>query len=121
MVDEQLETKAGIVRGALSADGVRTFLGVPYGASTAGAGRLMAPRAVEPWDGVRDALAYGPSSWQMAPADDAQARMRADMLKVWGGANEPSMGEDCLVLNVWAPAEARERLPVLVYLHGGGH
>jgi para-nitrobenzyl esterase len=124
MVDDTFDlfdTKAGTLRGTVSPEGVRTFLGVPYGAPTAGTGRFMAPHAMEPWDGVRDALAYGPSSWQMAPADDAQARVRADMLKMWGGANEPSMGEDCLVLNVWAPAEAREPLPVLVYLHGGGH
>ncbi|HEY7106204.1 MAG TPA: carboxylesterase family protein [Acidimicrobiia bacterium] len=118
---DMLETTAGTVRGRISSDGVRTFLGVPYGASTANAGRFAAPRAVEPWGGVRDALDHGPSSWQMGPADEAQARVRTDMLQVWGGINEPSMSEDCLVLNVWAPAEVRAPLPVLVYLHGGGH
>jgi para-nitrobenzyl esterase len=44
-----------------------------------------------------------------------------EVLAMWGGFPEPSMAEDCLVLNVWAPAEAREPLPVLVFLHGGGH
>ena len=44
-----------------------------------------------------------------------------DMLAMWGGGPEPSMSEDCLVLNVWAPAEVSQPVPVVVYLHGGGH
>ena len=116
----QFPTTGGTVRGAV-VDGVRRFLGVPYGASTAGAERFRAPRPVEPWDGVRDAVAYGPSSWQRGPVGDEQVRAMQDMLAMWGGGPEPSMSEDCLVLNVWAPAEVAEPLPVLVYLHGGGH
>src|SRR5262245_58769583 len=99
-MDTMFETKAGTLRGS-TVDGTRNFLGIPYGAPTAAAGRFMAPRAVEPWQGVREARAYGASSWQMAPADESQAEMRAQMLAMWGGANEPSMSEDCLVLNVW--------------------
>ena len=68
-MNELFETTAGTVRGAM-VDSVRTFLGVPYGASTGGAARFKAPRPVEPWDGVRDALEYGASSWQRGPVGD---------------------------------------------------
>jgi len=120
VTDTRFETTGGTVRGAL-AGGVRAFLGVPYGASTAGAGRFRAPRPVEPWDGVRDALDYGPSSWQRAAVGAEQVQIMRDMLAMWGGGPEPSMSEDCLVLNVWAPAEVSQPVPVVVYLHGGGH
>lgn len=113
-MDVLFETTGGTVRGN-TVDGVRNFLGVPYGASTAGCGRFMAPRPVEPWDGVRDALNYGPSAWQRSGAG------MEETLAVWGGCPEPSMSEDCLVLNVWAPAQVTEPVPVLVFLHGGGH
>ena len=119
-MDTWFETTGGTVRGA-AVDGVRTFLGVPYGTSTVGAGRFRAPRSVEPWDGVRDALDYGPSSWQRSAEGAEQVEAMRQMLAMWGGGPEPSMSEDCLVLNVWAPAEAAEPLPVVVYLHGGGH
>ena len=120
MTGTLLETTGGTVPGAL-VGGVRTFLGVPYGASTAGAGRFRAPRPVEPWDGVRDALDYGASSWQRGAVGDEQVQIIRDMLAMWGGGPEPSMSEDCLVLNVWAPAEVSQPVPVVVYLHGGGH
>jgi para-nitrobenzyl esterase len=120
LAETLFETSGGTVRG-LVADGVRTFLGVPYGASTAGAGRFRPPGPVEPWAGVRDASDYGPSSWQRGAVGVEQQQLMREMLAMWGGGPEPSMSEDCLVLNVWAPAEVSEPVPVVVYLHGGGH
>jgi para-nitrobenzyl esterase len=112
MAETILRTSSGDVRGA-EHDGVRRFLGVPYGASTGGGNRFRAPQPVEPWPGVREATAYGPSAWQEVADGEA--------LKLFGGGSEPSMGEDCLVLNVWAPSAGAGNRPVLVFLHGGGH
>jgi para-nitrobenzyl esterase len=98
-----VDTGAGQVRGYLN-QSINTFKGIPYGASTAGKNRFMPPVKMTPWTGVRDALAFGPSSPQAALP-----------------AGSPRVGEDCLVLNVFTPGVGdREKRPVMVWLHGGG-
>src|SRR5436190_1721743 len=52
-------TKAGQLRGAVG-DGITSFKGIPYGASTAGSSRFKPPQKVQPWGDVRDATAFGP-------------------------------------------------------------
>ncbi|MEZ6031338.1 MAG: carboxylesterase family protein [Hyphomonadaceae bacterium] len=101
--DPIVETAAGKYRG-LSANGVYVFKGMRYGASTAGAGRFMPPRAPEPFAGVRDAFEYGDQTPQ-APG---------------GLAADTAMSEDCLRINVWTPALDTARRPVLLWFHGGG-
>jgi para-nitrobenzyl esterase len=100
------ETTFGKIRGE-EVQGIKTFKGVPYGASTAGKNRFMPPKDPAPWSGVRDALHYGPSTPQSDPAG-THAHVSAE-------------SEDCLVLNVWTPAlkDGRKR-PVLFWCHGGG-
>jgi para-nitrobenzyl esterase len=111
----EAETSFGRVRGT-DADGIKTFKGIPYGASTAGANRFRPPLDPEKWSGVRDALAYGPSAPQRNPET---ARSPPSALSV-ASAGLPPEGEDCLVLNVWTPALDGAKRPVMVWCHGGG-
>jgi carboxylesterase 2/para-nitrobenzyl esterase len=107
-MDTVVATPHGKLRGSLS-DGVTTFKGVPYAAPPFGANRLRSPQAVEPWDGVRDALAFGPKSPQVAyPPEIAEAL-----------AELVGTGEDCLTLNIWTRALGTARQPVMVWIPGG--
>ncbi len=110
-----VDTAHGRLRGLMSG-GVAVFKGVHYGADTAGANRFMPPQPVLRWSGVRDATGYGPYAPQM-PADRRRAYADLIMYDLQPG----SMGEDCLVLNIWTPTLTQNaRRPVLVHLHGGG-
>jgi para-nitrobenzyl esterase len=89
--------------------GVRSFKGIPFAAPPVDDLRWRPPQPAARWAGVRPAHQFGP---------------RAMQLPVFGDMNFRSngMSEDCLYLNVWAPAEpTAERLPVLVYFYGGGN
>ena len=99
------DTSFGKLRG-VDNGGIKTFKGIPYGASTAGKNRFMPPVGPAKWTGVRDALAYGPTAPQTEPGKQP---------------NGPAESEDCLVLNVWTPglADGRKR-PVMLWCHGGG-
>jgi para-nitrobenzyl esterase len=106
-----VETASGRVRGRFF-QGVNTFRGIPYGASTAGGNRFMPPRKPLPWTGVRECNEIGLRAPQLA-------NPRVPEWFVYD-RGEPQ-GEDCLVLNVFTPslADGRKR-PVMVWLHGGG-
>lgn len=117
-------TSAGRLRGIRSA-GVDTFLGVPYGQSTEGAGRLKESKPVAPWRGVREAYAFGPCAPQVDPRLDSQGTWARVLELMYPRGGTPveagSISEDCLSLNVWAPSGAEPgALPVMVWFHGGG-
>lgn len=92
--------RSGRVRGQRE-QGINVFRGIPYGADTAP--RRFQPAVQEPaWQGVRDALAYGPAAPQ-------------------GGSEGPG-SEDCLYLNVWTPAlRDGGKRPIVFYIHGGAY
>ena len=95
----------GALRGKV-VDGVAEFHAIPYAAPPVGVLRFKAPQEAKAWSGVRDATQYGPSCPQAATADPA---------------GKASTNEDCLLLNVFAPAgKASAKLPVMVWIHGGG-
>jgi para-nitrobenzyl esterase len=94
-------------------DGVVRFLGVPYAASPVGERRWAAPAAPPPWPGRRDAKAHGPGCVQTITPGGFGPWTREYV------APSP-VSEDCLTLNIWAPAEHDGRpLPVMVWIHGG--
>ena len=104
-----VETASGKLRGVIQ-QGVQTFRGIPYGASTAGSNRFMAPRKPEPWTGLRDAFQNGPTAPQLGGPPNAL---------ILGHRAPTFESEDCLVVNVFTPAVSGKR-PVMVWLHGGG-
>ncbi len=110
-----VETASGKLRGACD-NGVCSFKGVPYGASTAGPSRFMPPQPPQPWAGIRDALAYGGRAWQLPN----RPKRRPELETLLGPADTTPEGEDCLTLNIWTSGLGDDgRRPVMVWLHGG--
>ncbi|GGX05132.1 carboxylesterase/lipase family protein [Streptomyces lomondensis] len=107
--DPVVSTPYGALRGRYER-GVAVFRGIPYAAPPFGPRRFRPPVPLKPWEGVRDAGAFGPTP-PKPPYSDAFAHYLSD----------PAVpGDDCLNLNVWTPApDPAARLPVLVWLHGG--
>lgn len=105
---ETVSVTGGAVSGVTQGD-VTAFKGIPYAASPTGANRWRAPQPVAAWKGVRSGADYG--------HDCAQAPFPPDAAPI---ATTPA--EDCLYLNVWKPAAAKAggKLPVMVWIHGGG-
>jgi para-nitrobenzyl esterase len=108
-----VRTDKGPVRG-IAGDAVARFLGIPYAKSPSGELRWRPPEEPAPWTGTRDATAFGPNCPQIT-----------EYAVFAGPANDH---EDCLSLNVFTPnpnvtngAIGTSKLPVLVFVHGGGN
>jgi len=104
-----VKTLEGELRGA-KRGGIRIFKGVRYGESTGGKRRFHRAQPVQPWAGIRDALNYGDPCYQINPD-----------WKAW--VDEKNGSEDCLHLNIFAPASSgpENKKPVMVFFHGGGY
>ena len=105
----EVRTQTGAIQGTSSEDGqVQIFKGVPYAAPPVGALRWKEPQPVPKWDGVRKATKFGARCMQGWIYDDMVFR-------------DAGPSEDCLYLNVWTPkAAADAKLPVMVWIYGGG-
>ncbi len=103
---DPVKIEDGLVAGKLVAGNVRAYLGIPYAAPPVGKLRWREPQPVKAWTGVRAADQYGASCAQRGAAREGT----------------PAYSEDCLFLNVWAPVDpSAKRLPVIVYIYGGGY
>src|SRR5688572_12042174 len=100
-----VETAGGTVKGFHHGDGIVAFRGIPFAAPPVGELRWKAPQSPTPWQGVREATAFGPDCMQFSPEESAGT----------------GVSEDCLYLNVYKPAGATagDGLPVHVFIYGG--
>ena len=104
--DAVVTAPAGAVKGQVEGP-LHVFRGMPYAQPPVGDLRWKAPVTAAAWSGVRDASQFGPACYQ---PPSRPGSIYSDPL--------PGMSEDCLSLNVWAPAGAK-KTPVMVWIHGG--
>ena len=103
---EVVRIETGRLKGAIQ-DGVVSFKGIPFAAPPVGELRWRPPQPAAKWSGVRNATAYGHDCMQLPFPSDAAPL-----------GTTPA--EDCLVLNVWEPQHRSGKLPVMVWIYGGG-
>lgn len=108
---QPVKVDGGLIDGKDLGGGVSGWFGVPFAAPPVRELRWRAPQAVQPWQGVYHADRFAPMCLQ---------GLRARTMNHYFG-NE-GISEDCLYLNVWAPAgtPAKGKLPVIVWIYGGG-
>ncbi|MFX1312415.1 MAG: carboxylesterase/lipase family protein, partial [Promethearchaeota archaeon] len=102
---EIIETKTGKLQGYIDR-GLSIFKGIPYAEPPIGELRLNNPILKKPWDGIFEALKFGPEVPQPIGPDTPLPRPIQ---------NE----EECLTLNIWTPATDGEKRPVMMWIHGG--
>jgi len=105
---DQVTTESGVIAGAMNADRtVRMFKNIPFAAPPVGDLRWKAPQAALPWKGVRAGDKFGSACLQTNVFGDIYFR-------------DAQPSEDCLNLDIWIPAKASGKIPVILWFYGGG-
>lgn len=102
-----VEAPSGSVQGVREGE-MRLFKGIPYAVPPVGGLRWRPPAPMQPWKGVRAATEFGPACVQP----------QSKTPSVYSPAEPLPVSEDCLTLNIWAPANAK-KAPVFFWIHGG--
>jgi para-nitrobenzyl esterase len=110
-IAQQVLTESGTVSG-IHLNGLSVYKGIPFAAPPLGDLRWRPPVHAASWAGTRQAEAFAPACIQVGVS--------------MPGETPPAVSEDCLYLNIWTPAKAEtktahERLPVMVWIYGGGY
>ncbi len=103
---EVVATSAGQIRGFVQ-DGLNVYLGIPYAKPPTGSLRYKPPVAEPKWDGIFDAYEYGAVCPQVFDPVELEPK-------------ENVHNENCLTINIWAPANTGDKKAVMVFIHGGG-
>ena len=119
-----IELRDGKVQGVLTADkAVEVYTGIPYAKPPVGELRWKAPQDPEPWGGVRTCTHFAAMSMQPRSSEIYNSLSQIvgfhDFEVSVHDNFRDAVSEDALYLNIWKPAGAGEKLPVLVYIHGG--
>ena len=113
----RVKVENGWVRGLPAADPrITSYKGIPFAAPPVGENRWRAPQPCADWEGDWLAYDFAPASLQAPVVIDEKNVYTRE----WAVDPEQPMDEDCLYLNVWAPADGRTGLPVFVWYFGGG-
>ncbi|WP_064168446.1 carboxylesterase/lipase family protein [Klebsiella pneumoniae] len=102
-----INTDKGLIVGEYNGNH-RRWAGIPYARAPVDELRWMPPQPVKGWDGVRETTRFGAACWQITGKQPPESAIVRSM-----------MSEDCLTLNIWAPEDNQEPLPVMVWFHGG--
>ena len=119
--EPEVRTTAGVVCGRRE-DGLAVFRGIPFAAPPVGQARFAAPQPVPPWQGVREAVAFGPPPPQQASSFAPQQQASGQDRDPSAGSRDQPAGDGWLTVNLWTPdPDPAARRPVMVWIYGGAY